>query len=289
MSVVAPGVCDERFVRFGAAGGLVGVLAEPSRPSHRPPVVVLGAGLLHRSGPSRAVVPLARELAASGHVVLRFDLSGIGDSPFDGRQPLRDAVLSDIRAAVDLVCMGRSRRDVQLIGFCSGADNAFAYATADDRVGGLVLFDPIVHPTAGHRRRLWWRRLTSGSAWRTLLTGRWMASSGAGEAPDVPPPEYFSMLVVPDVEADATARAQAARGVRRLILLTSGVHDYCSAASQVREAWPTGFDADRDRVIWAPQIDHVLSRPQHVAWLVEVVRTWLGGPDEAFLSRTSHA
>ncbi|MCU0623034.1 MAG: alpha/beta hydrolase [Gemmatimonadaceae bacterium] len=275
MSPDRPGACDERYVRFGDDGHLVGVLAEPAHPTDRPPLVVLGAGLLHRSGPSRAVVALARVLASRGHLVLRFDLSGIGDSPVDGRRPLRDAVLADIRAAVDEVTAGRAHSDAVLVGFCSGADNAFAYAADDPRIGGLVLFDPIVHSTAAHHRRVWWRRLTSASAWRTLVTGRWWRRPPAAPANDTPPPEYFSMLVAPPDEADQLAARQAARGVRRLHLLSSGVHEYCSAPSQVREAWPSGYRDATDVVVWAPHIDHVLSRPDQIDWLVETVSQWL--------------
>ena len=46
----------------------------------QPWVVLLNAGIIHRIGPNRLYVQLARRLASRGHAVLRFDLAGIGDS-----------------------------------------------------------------------------------------------------------------------------------------------------------------------------------------------------------------
>ena len=53
--------------------------ARPIRPA-RPAIILLNTGVEHHVGPHRLYVPLAREWAARGHLVLRFDLGGIGDS-----------------------------------------------------------------------------------------------------------------------------------------------------------------------------------------------------------------
>lgn len=61
--------------------GLVGVLSRPRQiVAGRPAVILLNAGLVQRSGPFRVYAQLARALASCGFVVLRFDLSGRGDS-----------------------------------------------------------------------------------------------------------------------------------------------------------------------------------------------------------------
>jgi len=71
---------EERMVRFGADHRLFGVLTRTSTSADRPVVVIFNAGAVHRVGPNRVSVTLARELAAAGLAVLRFDLEGIGDS-----------------------------------------------------------------------------------------------------------------------------------------------------------------------------------------------------------------
>jgi alpha/beta superfamily hydrolase len=69
-------------VLFGRTRSLVGIITDPpeaERDPQRPAIVCLNAGIIHRVGPHRLYVKMARTLAAMGFVVLRFDFSGIGD------------------------------------------------------------------------------------------------------------------------------------------------------------------------------------------------------------------
>ena len=71
----------EHVVAFGKRQSLVGVLSRPTRPvPDAPAIVILNTGIVHRVGHHRMYVLIARQLAAAGHPVLRFDFSGIGDS-----------------------------------------------------------------------------------------------------------------------------------------------------------------------------------------------------------------
>ena len=72
---------NERAVSFGPERGLLGILTQTA--AHRdgiPTVILLNAGLLHRVGPNRLSVDIARSLADLGYPCLRFDTSGVGDS-----------------------------------------------------------------------------------------------------------------------------------------------------------------------------------------------------------------
>ena len=108
--------------------GLFGVVAEPPHPVADGPVVVfLNAGLLHHVGPARLWVDLARRFAAAGLRTVRFDLSGLGDSPNRPGQRRHFSypkeALGDIQAA--LVAMSPDRPlDAVLIGLCAGAYHA---------------------------------------------------------------------------------------------------------------------------------------------------------------------
>jgi len=73
----------EEAVLFGARQSLAGIVTEPAiRRGARvtKAVILLNAGIVHRVGPGRIYVKIARALAAMGFVVLRFDFSGLGDS-----------------------------------------------------------------------------------------------------------------------------------------------------------------------------------------------------------------
>ena len=74
----------ELTVLMGRHKSLVGIFTESSQSpavTAPPTVVLLNAGIVHRVGPNRMHVLLARALAAAGISSLRFDMSGIGDSP----------------------------------------------------------------------------------------------------------------------------------------------------------------------------------------------------------------
>src|SRR5215471_10633060 len=73
---------NEDAVLFGAQRSLVGIVSHPADfDPARPAVLLLNAGLMHRAGPYGVYVKLARQLASLGFLVLRFDFSGVGDSP----------------------------------------------------------------------------------------------------------------------------------------------------------------------------------------------------------------
>src|ERR1700761_1321277 len=117
---------QQQVVMIGARKTLVGSVTQPVQYEldHRPAVVFLNSGIIHRAGHHRMYVVLARMLAEAGHYVLRFDLSGIGDSEsrIDGLPPL-EAALADVHEAVDWL-VSRGTRRIILVGLCSGADHS---------------------------------------------------------------------------------------------------------------------------------------------------------------------
>ena len=100
---MSDGIHDQA-VMIGARKTLVGIVTQPVdyEPEDRPVFVILNSGIIHRVGHHRMYVTLARTLAKVGFQVLRFDLSGIGDSKRreDGLS-LLDGALADVREVVD--------------------------------------------------------------------------------------------------------------------------------------------------------------------------------------------
>lgn len=130
---------------FGRGHRLVGLSSRPADgdPRAYPAVLLTNAGLIHRIGPRRLYVALARRLAAEGRLVLRFDLSGIGDSESrrDGL-PVVQGVVQDTVEAMDHLTERFGVERFVLIGICSGAKVSFKVASGDERVTGVVLVDP---------------------------------------------------------------------------------------------------------------------------------------------------
>jgi hypothetical protein len=176
----------EHTVVFGDDSPLVGIITEPDGGyvENVPVFLFLNAGLDHRAGPHRLYVTLARKLAAVGVASLRFDFSGIGDSPASRSldAPEERGVAEAIQAMNFLARSVGSEAFVPL-GLCSGANVGFALATTDKRVVGAVLINPTTMPsehTKEQSEEAWKRaqahhhgsRLRDWKSWTRVLTGR---------------------------------------------------------------------------------------------------------------------
>ena len=132
----------ERPLRFGPDGRLFGVLCEPIGVAAGEPALFVNAGRDYHIGWARASVIQARALAAHGIASLRFDVSGVGDSPPTTGGPeeilYSQAQIDDVRLAIDAL-EERGFATPVLIGRCSGAYAAFNAAVQDPRVRRLVI------------------------------------------------------------------------------------------------------------------------------------------------------
>jgi len=132
----------EEAVVFGGKTALVGVITYPAQAQNYPAVLLLNAGGLHRVGPGRLHVNLARALAGLGFLSLRFDFAGFGDS--DARNdgtPFAQSIVTDVRIAMDFLTTTQGVDRFIPMGICSGADASFGAARSDSRVVGAVLIN----------------------------------------------------------------------------------------------------------------------------------------------------
>jgi exosortase A-associated hydrolase 1 len=172
---------------------MLGICSLPAEPAEAAAcgVLILVGGPQYRAGSHRQFILLARALAARGYAVMRFDFSGMGDSPgpdrgFAGRN-------HEVRAAIDaFMRQVPALRRVVLWGLCDAASAALFYAAADgkneqqdERVAGLTLLNPWVRSAAGlaktHLKHYYGARLRDPEFWRKLFSGRmnlWRAVGG---------------------------------------------------------------------------------------------------------------
>jgi pimeloyl-ACP methyl ester carboxylesterase len=141
----------EHAARFGADQRLFGIVSAPkaaAKAGNRKGILLLNAGAVHHVGPNRMYVGLARRWAKLGHVVLRFDLSGIGDSPASPGMPenvvYSPAALDDIKAASEYLSNSWGATELHAVGVCAGAYHAFKAAVAQLPLTGVVLINPLV-------------------------------------------------------------------------------------------------------------------------------------------------
>jgi alpha/beta hydrolase family protein len=155
----------ETFVRLGRRR-LFGIVSEPLGESHGPLVVFLNTANEEHVGTSRLWVELSREWSGDGMRCLRFDLTGVGDSPSLPRQPKRlwyeQEWLEDLGDVLSEM-QPEDPTNVVLIGLCSGAYLAVEGVLGIGARGACLLNPPVgtdlLHAAATFRRsRIKWLR-----------------------------------------------------------------------------------------------------------------------------------
>lgn len=279
----------EQAYLIGPRAALVGVVTEGAeRPSGapRPTIVILNAGIIHRVGPSRLHVLLARELAAAGYTTLRFDLSGIGDSAArsDGLPPL-DAALADIREVLDWLEATRGGRRVILAGLCSGAMHALCYAGSDKRVVGVVLLDPFTPKTRRYYVRHYGSRLLRARSWYNLAHGdnllvrRMKARLRRENAVEDLRAQLQPKLQSPEVRAylERAYRSALDRDVQFLVAYTAGMESFHNYREQLLDAFPGLHFGDRLRLEYLDGVDHTFTLRADRSRLFRLIVSWVEG------------
>lgn len=268
-SPVTPDVAE---TLHGFGDGLVGTIARPvGRAPRRTALVLLNAGLVHRMGPFRLYVQMARRLAALGYVVLRFDQSGLGDSTLSPRVS-DNRKRDELAAALDLVARETGVTRFALGGLCSGADDAFNLAPLEPRVDGLLLMDGVGYQTRGHRIRHYLPRLLNPL--RVLRFLRRRLRRAPAEA----------LVVGNDDLRDFPSRAEAARrlaslderGVSTLLLYTGGVASYYNHRRQAGECFGKVMRSPRMATEYWPECDHTFYVRAHREKLFAKLVGWMG-------------
>ena len=263
---------------------MVGIVTQPAgyTASSRPVFVILNSGIIHRVGHHRMYVTLARVLAGAGHQVLRFDLSGIGDSEsrLGGLSPL-DGTLADIKEAVDWLVATRSAQRIFLIGLCSGADHALVYGSSDPRVVGLVLLDPSIPPTFKYRWLYFVRHLRQPRSWFDLMIGRgrvWNTLKKClGDRSDEVLERHRLKLNDPRIRAYLESAYQRTMnlGTQCLAVFTSGVPHQHNYRRQILDAFPSISFEGQLRLEYFAGCDHVFTSEAHRRRLFGVIMEWV--------------
>lgn len=172
----------ETLVRLGPSGlfGIACEMPEADPPSgERITILLLSLAAESSIGPVRQWVELSRYWAAAGYRCVRFDLSGIGESPVRDGQPegkiYGPRALDDICEAAHAMSPGGAQ-NVVLVGVCSGAYEALAIAPRL-RPRGVVAANPALYFAAfEHARKS--HRPPSGAPAASLVTHKRGIMSG---------------------------------------------------------------------------------------------------------------
>jgi len=273
----------ESAARFGKDAALVGVVCEPATESGyraRPAVLLLNAGLIHRVGPSRLYVRLARALAAQGFLTMRFDLSGRGDS--DARPGVQSTAmdsLADVQAAMDLLEQSKNVSRFIVAGVCSGAVAAAEAARVDRRIAGAVLISAYAYPTVQSRIRHYLRRLGKPKRWWNTLAGRNELGRALRRALFVRGGVANEGEMTDDTTGARSRQAAAvmfremiARGVCLFVIHPGG--DAYNYRRQFEDAFSDVNFEDKLAVEYVPQADHTFTRLLNQQRLQDAIVGW---------------
>jgi hypothetical protein len=267
----------EDVMRFGDAGQLVGIVARPGRAlPAAPAVVILNAGVLHRVGPHRLHVALARRLAELGVSSLRLDLGGIGDSVASSdATTFRESAVADTR----LVLAGFGAKRYVIFGVCAGADNALATAVLDDRVAGIVLVDPYVYANRRSQLRAAASKLRALGPRETLRRGmravERIVRARLARDPDDEASQSGGREAPPIASYRGDLGKLVARGVR-ILAVYSGAHGAkYNDADQLFELFPE-LRGKVERAYF-PDANHTFTELDAQAELVTTAAAWIAG------------
>jgi alpha/beta superfamily hydrolase len=202
---LAIGHVKERLCLFGADRHLFGVLTLPRIPAGKPAVLLLNAGSIHHVGPHRLYTRLARELAADGHPVLRFDVEGVGDSVLRGpgreNHPYPPRAVADIADAMAVLRREHACGSFVLMGLCSGAYHAFraGLQLVDAPIERLVLVNP------------WYFEWKEGASLDTTTNHYEHVAAYSASARD---PERWKKLLLGEVDIPRLVRIAGAHAVK---------------------------------------------------------------------------
>ena len=166
-----------------AIGPLAAIASRPARQARpRRALVLLNSGCVRRIGPNRMYVAMARRCAADGALVVRVDLSGIGDTP--ARPGESERVVYPEHALVEIAeliawCRRAGADQVVLGGLCSGGYYAVEAALAGQPLAGILPINPglpetpdEVQPYRAHAEMTrYLAALRDPAKWKKLLDG----------------------------------------------------------------------------------------------------------------------
>jgi pimeloyl-ACP methyl ester carboxylesterase len=275
---------SERTMVFGANNGLVGTLALPAEEGTGAPdfgLVLLNAGVVHRVGPHRINVRLARQLAARRIPSIRFDLSGHGDSlRGSGQHSFEEQAVIDLRSAMDAFGAAANLQRFAIFGYCSGAYHAFETALVDERIAGILMFDAYRYPTIKMHAYRYMDRLRRPRRLRAVASGlkrgiesvrrKLLEPAGARDEPELDRVDF-----IPSKTDFATGlRKLLDRGVKVHLIYSGGQLREYNYSGQFRDAFAgLGIDG-RVEAAYMPELDHVASTLADQADLMRRVVAW---------------
>lgn len=276
---------NEIAIQFGSGGRLVGVLTVPEKqPDELTKSIVfvfLNAGLLHRPGPHRLHVRLARELAQIGFHAFRVDFGDFGDSVAEPNLEYLESVTRDFGEIITLLESELGALEIVLAGLCAGADNAIRLTLNEPSVTGMVLLDPVCEKddefalrARSWRKKILLRKVLEPSRYIPWLKRRLSVWSGDSR-PNEESMDYLAVRVIPSAEqVNAAFLAIRERHGYVLSVFTAYALVYYNVAGQLERVLEIpNYGVYCKEVFW-PDVQHTYPFESDRQVLIETITAW---------------
>jgi pimeloyl-ACP methyl ester carboxylesterase len=274
---------NERLIQFGPGDGLIGTVTLPEATAGAAPVAFLffNAGFMHRVGPHRMNVRLARFLARHGYPSARFDFSGLGDSVRShGNVEQKQRVLGEIEAAMNATAAQTGAQRFILVGLCSGTDACLWAGMENSRVVGTVLLDPFAYKTWRTSLNYLVNRIRKrGSLPAAMVAGvrsvAWTIRTKLRRPKAAVRAEEFIVRPLPTrQEFERWIGTGLSRGVRMLVLYTGNFPNWYNYADQFTHRHGTFGNSPLLTHGYIPEANHTFTELALQKKLFERVLAW---------------
>jgi hypothetical protein len=266
---------EEAFY-YGESNRGFGMVTLPENPDSAPVAVLFNAGLVHREGPYRLNVLIARALAEIGIISIRVDLSGKGDTPSREGLINRESVALDWSFIKKSIAARFGQRNLLLIGLCSGADNAIKITAEEDNVRGLVLMDPVSPKDADFKKRLLIAKLTNPYKWLNLphsLATRFRRAVGIEKDPLLEATMLRDEPTLHDLQS-CMKRIVSCNGKVLAVFTGQASYHYNTQGQFVRALNIEGFNDNCCEEVYWPHVNHIYQVQTHRERLVQKISSW---------------
>lgn len=276
---------QEKVFRIGQGSPLNGVLCLPGGiSSAKTCVLILNSGLMHHVGTSRVSVTIARQLAETGIMSVRFDFSGIGDSPAKrGATNFVENSKNEVTDVIETIAATYGIKHFILYGLCSGADISFAAAQTDERVKGIVQIDPYLYRNSKWYVKHYGAKLLNPVNWLDLVK-RVIGKTGSQKSGKTEEEVISSTMVeTADDAREVPPKEEVERGYQKLlghscsvlVVITGGQIYTYNYAQQFRDLFANVDWQGQLTDYFFPEAEHILPEPKYQEEIINLIVSWV--------------
>lgn len=272
----------EIALKIGRPTPLTAIATEPTGfDAQKPAVLILNSGVMHHIGTCRISVRIARELAKSGFLALRFDFSGIGDSePRRGTASFAESSSAEITEVMNYLEQKKGIKTFIVYGLCSGADASYEIAKKDPRIIGMIQIDAYCYPNWKSKFIHYAPRLLKLEVWLRFIKriiGKSKSVKNSNEEIDT------ENIEMPSYIREFPARADVAKNLQYIIdkniniynIFTGGMIETFNHQKQYEENFSDVNFKNQLKVDFYKELDHIITSPDYQQKIPSDICEWV--------------